>query len=68
MKETINLEKAILRYRLFLIKSLGTDRIREMRQKAKTLYSKLEDWLNYGIKAENDAVSELVMILFLFKL
>jgi len=49
-----------MRYRLYVIKSLAIQRIKEMRDKAKTLYTKLEDWLNYSIKAENDAVDEMV--------
>ena len=57
---TIQTEKAIMRYRLYVIKSLAINRIKEMREKAKTLYNKLDDWLTYGIKAENDAVFELV--------
>ena len=60
MKAAIQTEKAIMRYRLYVIKSLAINRIKEMREKAKELYNKLDDWLTYSIKAENDAVFELV--------
>lgn len=63
MKETLSTEKAILRYRLYLIKTFAISRIKEFREKAKGLYTKLEDWLNYSIKAENNAVDELVIFL-----
>ena len=68
LKQTINTEKAIMRYRLYVIKSLAIQRIKEMRDKAKTLYTKLEDWLNYSIKAENDAVDEMVNFVLIRKL
>jgi len=63
LKATIQTEKAIMRYRLYVIKSLAINRIKEMREKAKGLYNKLDDWLTYSIKAENDAVFELTNIM-----
>jgi len=32
-----------------------------MRNMAKALYNKLDDWIIYGIKAENDAIYEQVL-------
>jgi len=63
LKQTINTEKAIMRYRLYVIKNLAINTIKEMREKAKNLYTKFEDWLNYSIKAENDAVFSLTNLL-----
>ncbi len=61
LKQSISTEKAIIRYRLYVIKTLAIERIKELREKAQTLYTKLEDWQNYSIKAENDALDELVI-------
>jgi len=63
LKEAVNTEKAIMRYRLYVIKTLAVNTIKEFREKAKGLYAKFEDWLNYSMKAENDAVFSLTNLL-----
>ena len=60
MKKSLLTEKVILRYRFTVIKNMAINRIKEMRLMAKAVYNKLEDWVVYGIKCENDAVYELV--------
>ena len=60
LKETLAKEKAILRYRLALIKTVATNRLKELRSMAKSLYTKLDDWIYYSNKCENDAIDELV--------
>jgi len=63
LKQTLNTEKAIMRYRLYVIKNLAINTIKEMREKAKNLYAKFEDWLNYSNRAENNAVFSLANLL-----
>ena len=60
MKKSLLTEKVILRYRFTVIKNMAINRIKEMRLMAKAVYNKLEDWVVYSIKCENDAVYELV--------
>lgn len=56
MKKAINLEKAIFRYRVHVIKDMATNKLKEMRHNATELYNKLEDWLTYTTSIENNAV------------
>ena len=58
--EAIRIEKAIIRYRLYLLKTFAISKIKELRVMANSIYSKLDDWIIFGIKAQNDAVYELV--------
>lgn len=60
LKETLNKEKAIMRYRLALIRTVAINRLKELRGMAKSLYAKLDDWIYYSNKCENDAVNQLV--------
>ena len=59
-KKAIQTEKAVFRYRLYMIKCVAISRIKEMRIQAKIIYNKLEEWNNYTNKVENEAVFELV--------
>ena len=61
--EIIAVEKSIIKYRLFLLYSITISRLKEMRLMAKSLYNKLDDWIVYGIKAENDVLYEQTKIL-----
>ena len=62
MKKALIAEKAIIRYRYAVIKSIAITRIKEMKSMTKAVYNKLEDWVLYSSKCENDAVFELVNI------
>lgn len=65
LKEVLASEKKIMKYRLFLLKVVAINRLKEMRTMAKELYNKLDDWIFYSSKSENDAVFELVRWIFL---
>ena len=62
-EEIIAVEKSIIKYRLFLLYSITISRLKEMRLMAKSLYNKLDDWIIYGIKAENDILYEQTKII-----
>ena len=62
MKNAINLEKAIFRYRIHVIKDMASKTLKEMRENSNNLYDKLEDWTNYTFKIENDAVDTMANI------
>ena len=64
MKEAIKTEKAILRYRLTLIRNWTLRRLKEMRLKCIKVYQKLDDWIHVAVKTENDAVEEMVIFIF----
>lgn len=56
----MKVEKSILRFRLAQIRNWALKRLRDIRQKANKVYTKLEDWIYVANKAENDAVEEMV--------
>jgi len=56
----VKVEKSILRFRLAQIRNWALKRLRDIRQKANKVYTKLEDWIYVANKAENDAVEEMV--------
>ena len=60
----MKVEKSILRFRLAQIRNWALKRLRDIRQKANKVYTKLEDWIYVANKAENDAVEEMVRIMF----
>jgi hypothetical protein len=60
MKQAVKVEKSILRFRLAQIRNWALKRLRDIRQKANKVYTKLEDWIYVANKAENDAVEEMV--------
>lgn len=60
LKQAINTEKAIVRYRLYMIKTIAESRIKEMRALANAVYNKLDDWIYYGVKVENEALYQIV--------
>lgn len=62
-EEIIAVEKSIIKYRLFLLYSITISRLKEMRLMAKSLYNKLDDWIIYGIKAENDILYEQTKVI-----
>lgn len=63
-KQAISMEKAVMRYRFYMIKCIAENRMKEIRQSAQTTYNKLEDWIHYSIKAENEALKKIVIISF----
>ncbi|KAL4511584.1 hypothetical protein ABPG72_012429 [Tetrahymena utriculariae] len=62
-KEAINMEKAIFRYRVQVIKDFALSKLKLMKAQSQLLYGKLQDWIDYTFKAENDAVNEMDAIL-----
>lgn len=65
MKNAIKTEKQILRFRLTLIRNWALSKLKELRSKSLSVYSKLEDWINVAVKTENEAVDEMVLIFFI---
>ena len=61
MRETIRIEKGILRYRLVQIRNWTLDQLKQRRQSAIEWYKKLEDWIYVAQKAEMDAIEEMSM-------
>ena len=59
-EKAISVEKSIIQYRLFVLYTIATTRVKELRIMAKALYNKLDDWIIYSIKTENEAVNEQV--------
>ena len=63
MRQAIKVEKSILRYRLTQVRNWTLKRLRDIRQKAIKVYTKLDDWVYVANKAENDAVDEMCIVL-----
>lgn len=63
MKAAIKIEKAILRFRLTVIRNWTLKRLREVRAKAIKTYQKMEDWISVSNKTENDAVDEMCIVI-----
>ncbi|EGR31169.1 hypothetical protein IMG5_116400 [Ichthyophthirius multifiliis] len=59
MKEALHIEKSIFRYRIQVLKDFSISRLKEMKALSSILYGKLEDWIEYTFKIENDAVNEM---------
>ena len=62
MRESIRIEKGILRYRLVQIRNWTLDQLKQRRRAAINLYKKLEDWIYVAQKAEMDAIEEMCMV------
>lgn len=62
MRNSIKVEKSILRFRLTQIRNWALKRLRDSRTKAIKVYTKMDDWIHVANKAENDAVDEMVSI------
>ncbi len=56
-------EKAKYRYRTTLLKYWGIFCLKNMRNIANIIYSKLEDWIILSNKCESEALEQLTMIL-----
>ncbi len=41
---------------------MAISKLKEMRAMATALYNKMEDWIAYTVKVENDAVNEMDLI------
>ena len=63
MKLSLYQEKAKFRCRLTLLRYWGIKTVKNLRQQANDIYSKLEDWIILAIKAENEALTHLSHIL-----
>ena len=46
-----------------MLKDTAISRLKEMRLNAFALYNKLQDWIVYAVKVENEAVNELIAML-----
>ena len=59
MKDSIKVEKSILRFRLTQIRNWALSRLLHQRERSLKLYQKLDDWIAVSSKAENDAIEEV---------
>lgn len=62
MMKAINQEKAKYRFKLTLIKYWAINNMNKISNNSQILYSKLEDWIILGYKAEMEALSKMVII------
>ena len=63
MKEGVDAEKAILRFRLTMLRNMAVNRLTEMRDMANSIYDKLEDWVEVANNCENNSVTQLSNII-----
>ena len=63
LKQAISNEKSKFKYKLTLLKYWGISCLKNFRRLSLTVYNKLEDWIILAIKAENEALNELTVIL-----
>ena len=63
LKQAISNEKSKFKYKLTLLKYWGISCLKNFRRLSLTVYNKLEDWIILAIKAENDALNELTVML-----
>jgi hypothetical protein len=63
MKQAIKIEKSKYRFRVTLLKYWGITCLKNLRKLANTIYNKLDDWIILSIKAENEALNQLISIL-----
>lgn len=63
MRESIKVEKSILRYRLVQVRNWALSQLKNMRQSSLDLYKMLEDWVFVAQKTEMDAIEEMSMII-----
>lgn len=62
MKETIKVEKGILRFRLVQVRNWCLLQLKSRREAALSLYKKLEDWIYVAQKTEMDAIEEMCTV------
>lgn len=58
LKEAIATEKAVLRFRLTMIRNWALKRMKELRAKSHVCFEKLKTWIQVAFKAETDAILE----------
>ena len=63
LKQAISNEKSKFKYKLTLLKYWGISCLKNFRRLSLTVYNKLEDWIILAIKAENEALNELTVML-----
>ena len=63
LKKAMSNEKAKFKYKLTLLKYWGILCLKNFRRLSLTVYNKLEDWIILAIKAENEALNELTIML-----
>lgn len=62
MAEALSLEKTSTRYRICMIQEFAIQNLLATRNTANVLYEKLESWIDYAYKIENDALEEMAFI------
>ena len=62
MEEALKREKVCSRYRLLMIQEFGLKNLLSMRNYASVLYDKIDDWIEYAYKIENDALEDMAII------
>jgi hypothetical protein len=62
MTKAIFLEKQNIRYKLYMIKQVTLSKIQSLISNSEVLYQKMEDWQDYNITVENEAVENLANI------
>ena len=60
MQDALLQEKMCTRYRICMIQEFALQNLLNMRNAANTLYDKLDDWIEYAYKIENDALEDMV--------
>ena len=63
LKEGVLKEREILRFRLTLIRNWALGQARGLRGLAEATFEKLENWVRVAIKAENDAIFALALVI-----
>ena len=58
LKQAIDTEKGVLRYRLTMIRNWALKLMKEIRASSQACYEKLETWIEVAFKAETDAILE----------
>jgi hypothetical protein len=62
LKNSLKFEKSKFKYRVTFLKYWAVEYFENLRKISKLVYDKLDDWIISTIKAENDAMNNLVMI------
>lgn len=58
LKQAIATEKAVLRFRLTMVRNWALNLMKELRNKSRIVYDKLNTWIEVAFKAETDAILE----------
>lgn len=56
-------EKGICKYRGYILKFSLMSRIKELKMIESALYNKLDDWIIFGLKHENEVIYDAIRLL-----